>query len=235
MRGIKSKKSFAVSGSEPVCAYNLFSKPHGIVRNNCYAWALQVGNSKGPLNFKLQPGDLSSRRYFHLQDCHDVKRRVLEDLRVIGGFEKKSGMMTPCKKDHYVIAMILSPDRDYHFLLFHNDIRYKADPGETVASVAKRFGVARTQVSYLKQRSFLVKNARVWSHKRGTAEAPTLFDSKKQIIKDPRTATFDYGWLKYDTFCTFFCVKRRDRGPSVVSNAHGVMIVERMNKVRKKI
>jgi len=134
--------------------------------------------------------------------------------------------------------MILSPDRDYHFLLFHNDIRYKATTGqdETVSSVAKLFRVPKKNVSRLRERSFLVRNARVWSHKRGTAEAPTLFDSKNKIIKDPRTATFDYGWLNYDTFCSFFCVKRRDRGPSVVRNSKdGVIVVERMNKVRKRV
>jgi LysM repeat protein len=227
-----------VSGSEPLCKHNLFSEQNGIVRNNCYAYALQIGSKKGPYNFKLQPGDLSSKKYFGLSSCHDVRDRVLDDLEVIGGYLQKN-LSKPCAPNHYLIAMVLSKERDYHFLLFHQDIKYVAEAGETRASIARKFKVPVRNVqqlpSYAPGQSVYIKNARVWSHKRGTAEAPTLLDSEGKIIKDPRTSTFNYGYLHYNTFCTFFCVKRRDRGPSTIRNdRHGNVIVSRVNKNRKK-
>lgn len=226
------------SGAEPICKHNLFSERNGIVRNNCYAYALQIGSKKGPYNFKLQPGDLSSKKYFDLHNCKDVRDRVIDDLAVIGGYMVKN-LAKACEPNHYLIAMILSKERDYHFLLFHKDIRYIVEPGETRTSIARKFKVpvrcVEKKSSYNPGSSVTIHNARVWSHKRGTAEPPTLLDSKGKIIKDPRTSTFNYGYLNYNTFCTFFCVKRRDRGPSTIRNdAYGNVIVQRVNKNRKK-
>jgi hypothetical protein len=225
------------SGAEPVCKYNVFSMPHGIVRNNCYAYALQIGSKKGPYNYKLQPGDLSSKKYFELDSCHDIRDRVIDDLKVIGGYMTRS-LSEPCTKDHYLIALILSKDRDYHFLVFHNDIRYVTEAGESRASIARKFKVPLSHVeskaSYGPGKAVYIRNARVWSHKRGTADAPTLLDSNGKIIKDPRRSKFNYGYLNYSTFCTFFCVRRQDRGPSTIANSQYGLVVSRVNKRRKK-
>lgn len=223
------------SGSEPVCKYNVFSMKRGIPRNNCYAYALQIGSRDGPYNYKLQPGDLSSKKYFGLSSCKDVRDRVMDDLRVIGGYRLKS-LSEPCKKDHYLIALILSKNMDYHFLLFHKDIRYIAEKGETRKSIADKFKVPLASVQlktrYTPGSTVYIKNARVFSHKRGTAFPPTLLDSDGKIIKDPRRSKFNYGLLDYQTFCTFFCVRRRDLGPSLIKNtSSGNIIVSRVNKV----
>ncbi|MGA1563942.1 MAG: hypothetical protein ACO35C_04905 [Pontimonas sp.] len=238
MTGSKQIVPFKSSGSEPVCKYNVFSMPNGVPRNNCYAYALQIGTKSGPYNYKLQPGDLSTKKYFGLASCHDVRDRVLEDLAVIGGY-KVSSPKTPCAKDHYLIALILSRNRDYHFLLFHKDIRYVVEEGETRRSIATKFrvpvGNVQKRAAYKKGSVVEIKNARVFSHKRGTAYPPTLLDSKGQIIKDPRRAVFNYGYLNYSTFCSFFCVKRRDIGPSTIRNAkNGDIVVSRVNKVRRR-
>jgi hypothetical protein len=235
MPGRASYHTAKPSGAEPVCKHNVFSEH--IVRNNCYAYAMQIGSRHGPYNYKLQPGDLSSKKYFHLHSCQDVRDRVLDDLSVVGGYLIKN-LENPCTPNHYLIAMILSKERDYHFLLFHQDIRYVVEQGETRASIAKKFKVPVSHVARLSKYTpgsvVFIKNANVWSHKRGTAEPPTLLDSRGRVIKDPRTSTFNYGYLNYNTFCTFFCVKRRDRGPSLIRNTSSGIIVDRVNKHRKK-
>lgn len=234
---VRGKGNLRPSGAEPVCRNNVFSSPAGIPRNNCYAYALQIGTKKAPYNFKLQPGDLSSKRYFHLESCSQVRDRVCDDLAVIGGYKVRDPSVS-CKPNHYLIAMILSKSRDYHFLLFHKDIRYILEAGETRRSVARKFKVPLDRVQYKKNYKkgtvVYIKNAHVFSHKRGTAYPPTLLDSNGKIIKDPRKATFNYGYLNYNTFCTFFCVKRRDKGPSLVKiGKNGDVIVSRVNKVKK--
>lgn len=226
------------SGAEPVCKHNVFSSENGIPRNNCYAYALQIGSRKGPYNYKLQPGDLSTKKYFTLASCNDVRDRVLDDLKVIGGYRVRS-LDEPCTKNHYLIALILSKERDYHFLLFHKDIRYIAEEGESRRSIASKFkvplGNVQHKASYKAGTVVTIKDARVFSHKRGTAYPPTLLDSKGKIIKDPRKSTFNYGYLNYNTFCTFFCVKRRDRGPSTIRNAaNGDVVVSKVNKHRRR-
>ena len=209
------------TNASPVCKRNVFSRPAGVPRSNCYAYALQLGRSDGPF-YKLQPGDLSTRKSFNLSTCTGVRAGTLEDLTFVGGYEEK--MNTVCKEGYYKIALILSPEMDYHYLLLHKDIVYVAEKGDTRASIAKKFGVPVTKVenktSYAAGTSVYIKNANVWSHKRGAAYPPTLVDSENKIIKDPRKSTFDYGVLNYDTFCTTFCVRKRvDDEPCTVQNA----------------
>lgn len=209
------------SNSSPVCRRNVFSHRNGIPRNNCYAWALQLGRKDGPF-YKLQPGDLSTKKSFDLDSCSGVRQRTLEDLKIVGGYEEK--LRTTCRDGYYKIALILSKNMDYHYLLLHKDVMYVAEKGDTRDSIAKKFGVKRACVeakrSYTPGASVYIKNANVWSHKRGAAYAPTLVDSKNRIIKDPTKASFDYGMLNYDIYCTSFCVRRRlDRAACTVRNS----------------
>jgi hypothetical protein len=214
------KTTLPLSGSEPTCKYNVFSTQRGIRNNNCTAYAYQLARRDGTY-FKLQPGDLSTRKPFHVLSCKEVVERVKEDLKVLGGFPTR--LTTPCQKNMYKIALVLSPGRDYHFLLQHKDVYYVTEPGDTRASIAKKFQVPLTKVqnkkSYAAGTSVLIKDAGVWSHKRGIAHPPTLLDAKKQLIKNPKRANFNYGELNYSVFCGVFCVaKNKGTSASVVKN-----------------
>ena len=45
-----------------------------------------------------------------------------------------------------------------------------------------------------------------WSHKRGGTEI-TRLNARGERIRDPRAASFDYGYVKYKP-CSFFCARR---------------------------
>jgi len=216
----KNKKTLPLSGSEPTCKYNVFSTQRGIRNNNCTAYAYQLARRDGTY-FKLQPGDLSTKKPFHVMSCKEVVERVKEDLKVLGGFPTR--LTTPCQKNMYKIALVLSPGRDYHFLLQHKDVYYVTEPKDTRASIAKKFQVplskVQTKKSYAAGTSVLIKDAGVWSHKRGIAHPPTLLDANKQLIKNPKRANFNYGELNYSVFCGVFCVaKNKGTSASVVKN-----------------
>jgi len=218
---VEKNGKIVATNASPVCKRNVFSRPEGIPRSNCYAYALQLGRSDGP-HYKLQPGDLSTRKDFDLATCQGVRAGTLEDLKFVGGYEE--AMETTCKSGYYKIALILSPHMDYHYLVLHKHVIYVSEKGDTRASIAKKFGVRLSDVekkaSYAAGTSVYISNANVWSHKRGAAYPPTLVDSENKIIKDPRKATFDYGLLNYSIFCTTFCVrKREDDEPCTVQNA----------------
>lgn len=157
--------------------------------------------------------------------CDSIVERVKDDLKLLGGSVTPFGK--PCKKGHYKIALILAPGVDYHFLVYHKDVVFQVtQKNQTRASIAKKFGVpvgyVQKKASYGLGQSVFIKNAKCWSHKRGTAFPVTLLDSKGKIIKDPRTATFDYGWLNYTVFCTSFCVKKRaDMDATIVETKDG--------------
>lgn len=217
------------SGSERVCRRNVFSVPKGISRNNCYAYAIHAARWKGP-SYKLQPGDLSTPTIPGYLDCQTLISRTQKDLNVIGGY--KTPYDSKCRRGYYKIALILSPSRDYHFLVHHKDVVFRVTcDRETRASIAKKFKVAVACVeklsSYAKGTSVYVKNADCWSHKRGTAFPVSLMDAKGKIIKDPRKANFDYGWLNYHVFCATFCVKKRPdmRACTVKNDRNGNMFV----------
>lgn len=215
----KAGKIVATNAS-PVCKRDVFSRPEGVPRSNCYAYALQLGRGDG-IHYKLQPGDLTNRKPFDLATCQGVRAGTLSDLKFVGGYEED--VEKTCKRGYYKIALILSPDMDYHYLVLHKDVIYVSEKGDTRASIAKKFGVRLANVekktSYSAGASVYISDANVWSHKRGAAYPPTLVDSKNKIIKDPRKSTFDYGLLDYNIFCSSFCVRKRNDDPCTVKNA----------------
>lgn len=95
-----------------------------------------------------------------------------------------------------------------------------------------RYRVRGEKESYKKGSSVMVRGAKCWSHKRGTAFPPTLQDSTGSIIKDPRTAKFDYGVLNYTVFCTAFCVKQRDdmKAPIFRTTTNGELNVKKYDR-----
>jgi len=160
---------------------------------------------------KLQPGNLSGKEGidFNLNTCHPAKKRVLEDLVATKrGYE--TSLDTPCAKGFAKIALLLSKNNDFHFLRQNGDIVYPVEPGETRASIARKFRVPLVNVVPMKTpKKVRVLRANVWSHKRGTAFPPTLYDAKGHVIFDPREANFNYGDLNYRTLCSAFCVKQK--------------------------
>jgi hypothetical protein len=226
-------KSTNTSGSR-LCVKNVYSTPRGIVRSNCYAYSIGHYDRQGD-PYKLQPGDLSTKKEFHLHDCSEVVARTREDLARYGGYPIKFNR--PCKDGLIKIALILAPEVDYHFLVYHDDVRYLVVcDGETRKSIADRFKINIRNVekldSYSKGTSVYVKNAKCWSHKRGAAYPPSLMDSNFKIIKDPRSATFDYGELNYTVFCAAFCARSLNKTtgkniPTVVTDDQGRLNVRK--------
>ena len=217
-----------------VCKKDGFSKPNGIIRNNCYAYSVGVLKLDGT-PYKLQPGDLSTKKEFSLDTCTEVIKRTKEDLAVLGG--EAIPFSGTCGKNRNKIALILAPGLDYHFLVHHMDVNFLITcDGETRQSIADKFKVSLTCVkkkpSYKKGTTVYVKGANCWSHKRGTAFPPSLMDSDGKIIKDPRTARFDYGVLNYTVFCAAFCVKKRDNmlAPVVKASKDGVLNVKKYDQ-----
>jgi hypothetical protein len=214
-----------------VCRKDGFSEPRGIIRANCYAYSIGVMKLDGT-PYKLQPGDLSTKKPFHLETCDEVVQRTKEDLKVLGG--KAIKFSEKCGKNQVKIALILAPGVDYHFLVHHTDVVFLVTcHGESRESIAKKFQVPVENVqkkkSYRKGSSVYVKNADCWSQKRGTAFPPSLMDSDGKIIKDPRKARFNYGYLNYTVFCAAFCVKKRDNmlAPVVRSSKSGKLKVKK--------
>ncbi len=223
--------TYVTSTMTRVCKKDGFSKSKGIVRNNCYAYSVGVLKMNG-VPYKLQPGDLSTKKDFSLHTCKEVVQRTKEDLKVLGGevipFSKDCG---PTKNK---IALILAPGLDYHFLVHHTDVNFLITcHGETRESIATKFkvpvGHVQAKSTYRKGTSVYVKNADCWSHKRGTAFPPSLMDSDGKIIKDPRKSRFDYGLLNYTVFCAAFCVKKRDNmlAPVVKSSKSGDLNIKK--------
>lgn len=207
-----NQKKTPVSGSEPTCTKKPYGTRKGTISANCYQYALQL--AKMTPYHKLQPGDLSGKEgvNFNLNTCHPAKRRVIEDF-VNKGNGYESNLDTPCKPGYGKIVLLLSKNNDFHFLRQNGDIVYIVEPGETKESIAKKFRVplANVQAKYKvkKGQKVRVVGANVYSHKRGTAYPPTLYDAKGHVIFDPRKANFNYGSLNYSKVCSAFCVKQK--------------------------
>ena len=212
------RRKLPVSGSEPVFTFRPYGTTSGIVSANCYAYAMQHALKS---NFKLQPGDLSQspsdqRENTNLSTCHPVQRLVLDDL-----VKKKTGCASSatkrCPAGFSKICLLLSKNNDFHFLRQNGDVIYKVEPDETRATIARKFRVPmkkvvmypKTGISMAPGKCVRVISANVWSHKRGLAFGPDLYDAKGHLIFDPREANFDYGDLNYNKVCSFFCVRQK--------------------------
>lgn len=205
----RTNDKLPLSGSEPTCTRAPFSLKTTVPRNNCYAYAVQHLSRSG-VPYKLQPGNLSGKRgvNFDLDTCHPALKRVLGDL-IATKRGYKVDIKTPCRPGFAKIALMLSRDTDYHFLRQNGDIIYPLEKGETLETVARKFKVPLANVKALPRRKVRVIRAGVWSHKRGTAYPPTLYDAKGEVIFDPRKADLNYGYLNYSKYCSSFCVKQK--------------------------
>ena len=197
------------SGSGPTCTKAPFGVPSTITRNNCYAYAIQHLSKSGPPS-KLQPGDLSGQKNsdFSLATCHPAHVRILNDL-----VAQKRGYQVhpnvPCKTGYGKIALMLAKSTDFHLLRLNKDVVFPLEPGDTPKSVAAKFRVPLKNIVAMTKGRVRVIDAWVYSHKRGLAYPPTLYDAKGKLIFDPRTANLNYGDLNYSKYCSSYCVKQK--------------------------
>ena len=193
----------------------VYNKAWGKEHNNCYAWA--IDHFSPSTDEKLQPGDLSNPRGKGMSlKCSSLVSRVAADLGS-RAYKAPPGSAATCKSGHYKIFPFIAPGKDYHWYRSHKDLLYRVDAADpsTATSLARRMGVKKSQflVPGGKIRAgemIFVKNANLWSHKRGFATGPLLKDACGKFIRDPQTACRDYGGdYNYKQACTAFCVRKQ--------------------------
>ena len=150
--------------------------------HNCYMYFLNKKNNevvqmcrkdypKHKLCRRAQPGYVSGYPLLNKKDykCSNITKRTLSDNPDI----YKTGENGKCIPSHYKGALVVAPNRDYHYYRENDD-------GQ-------------------------------WSHKPGYKRS-TNFDSKNNLILNPRTAARDYGGtLNYKEFCGYLCVPRNEK------------------------
>ena len=192
----------------------VYNKAWGKEHNNCYAWA--IDHFSPSADEKLQPGDLSSPRGKAMSlKCSSLASRVAADL---GSRAYKAPADGQCKPGYYKIFPFIAPGADYHWYRSHKDLLYRVDAADpaTATSLAKRMGVKKSQFlvpdggKLRAGKMIFVKNANLWSHKRGFATGPLLKDACGKFIRDPRAACRNYGGdYNYKEACTAFCVRKQ--------------------------
>ena len=218
-----------VSGSEKTFSTQVYGTPQGVRSNNCYAYARDHYGTQ--VDHRLQPGELAGSRDDASRSCPVLRRMVLRD----GGMYQVAPD-APCRRGFYKTMTFLDRGRDYHWYRQDRDVLYRAARGDTVASIAAAFRVPPAKVSCgtdtLRPGDVvLVRDAGMWSHKRGLATPPLLRDSCGRLIADPRLACRDYGEYNYRQMCGAFCM--RNDGPSEVGRqAVGKKTVRRPGPAR---
>lgn len=204
-----------VSGSEDVFTDLTYGSPRGRGNNNCYAWAIDSYRNSG--GRKLQPGNLSgSKAPLNLSSCSAIAARAAADLR---GRAYQADPDVKCRPGYYKVMSFLASGNDYHWYKQHRHVMVTWPSDGRWKSLADLAAELRVpQASVYAPRApprpgdiVLVRNAGLWSHKRGFATGPLLYDACGKPITDPRTACRDYGsdGLDYSQFCGALCVKSR--------------------------
>lgn len=202
-------RKLPLSGSEPLYSDLEYGTPQGKDNNNCYAYA--IGSYRMDGGYKLQPGNLARRSTtLNASSCEFLNARAMQDNRARGIYRVRPEQK--CTKGFYKIMSVIDKGRDYHWYVQNGSLLYRVGRGETRASIAKKFGVPARSVSAAHNTLVtgdlvLVKNAGVWSHKRGLMTGPLLVDARGRVITDPRHASRDYGSLDYRTFCNAYCIR----------------------------
>jgi hypothetical protein len=189
----------------------VYGSPRGIGNNNCYAYA--IGHYRDAGGTKLQPGDLSPGRRrtdLNLQDCESLRRRVAADL---GPDARSLRPGESCGEGWHAAHAYLDPGKDYHWYRKHKDVLVRQPGGVRATSLARRLGVRRDQVEVPDPSASLalVRDAGLYSHKRGLATGPLLEDSCGKPIRDPDAACKDYASLNYTKSCGGFCIRDKVR------------------------
>lgn len=206
------KRKLPMSGSEPTFTCAPFGSSKYVHRTNCYSYALGRLRRDGESN-KLQPGNLSGNlgTDFSLASCHPAATRALKDLRK-SGMGCEIDISAKCPSGYSKVVLMLDTNDDFHWYRQNGSVMYIVKKGESKTSIAKMFRVPTTSVvtnHKLKEGdSVRVRNSGVWSHKRGTAFPPSIYDASGDLIFDPRTSNNKYGSLNYTQYCSSYCVQR---------------------------
>lgn len=233
-RPSKSPK-LPLSGSEPLFSELEYGAPRGKDNNNCYAYA--IGSYRVGGNYKLQPGNLSSQSSnMNASSCRFLNDRALDDNRRRGIYKLRDGG-SRCRRGFYKIMSFIDKDKDYHWYVQNGSLLYRVLPGETRATIAKKFGVpVRNIVSPMRTLSggdmVYVRDAGVFSHKQGLATGPLLVDAAHKVITDPRRANRNYGDLNYRRACGAFCIRDIPSAMSSTPSALEARALERLLKTR---
>ena len=179
----RKKVRFSFDSSNISSNNNSFnSNPYVRESHNCYMYFLNKKNyevvdmckkdyPKHKLCRRAQPGYVSGFPLLKKSDykCPKIMTRTLADNPNI--YKAKENMR--CLSSHYKGALVVAPNRDYHYYRENDD-------GQ-------------------------------WTHKPGYKPS-TSFDSKNNIIVNPRKAARDYGGtLNYKDFCGYLCVPRDEK------------------------
>jgi hypothetical protein len=211
--------SISNSNSKDTYSNLLYRSPVGTNSNNC--WAYAIDHYETEQGNKLQPGELSGKTTpIDLSDCSDIVQRAIDDAKSMGW------TLTPtdapngtCTNTRYHITVVLAPNRDYHWYRFHKHVLYRVNTPRSRKTIADEFKVPEASVHIPgdptkanKGDLVLVRNANVWSHKRGLSEdGPLLKDACGKFIKDPATACRAYPGLNYSIVCKTFCLDKHPK------------------------
>jgi|SaaInlV_125m_DNA_1040241.scaffolds.fasta_scaffold01003_9 hypothetical protein len=177
------------SGSEPrYDPQRWYKKPGMCGRHNCLAYALNLTHQSKSMYLQLSSDLGGSDTLLSLTRGLKGKQLKTQQCLLSGLFfhrlYPKSYLVTPetaCKRNFYKIALLNSAPR------------------------VSRGGRKRNYDFH-----FVRQNANgLWSHKPGGTPI-TRYNARGDLIKDPRTASWNYGSLKYKP-CSFFCVPRHAR------------------------
>lgn len=195
----------------------LYRSPTGRTSNNCWAYAIDHYDTEQGV--KLQPGELSGKDTdIDLSTCDDIIQRAIQDAKAMGWTLTPSSPSTQCSKHDYHIMAVLAPNRDYHWYRSHKHVLYRVQTPRNKASLAKEFGVPMSSINIPGPDTnmantgdlVLVRNANVWSHKRGLSEdGPLLKDACGKFIKNPADACRAYPGLNYSVVCKTFCMRKQ--------------------------
>lgn len=213
-----AKRGLPLSGYEPTFDPILWDTPEAIGSSNCYAYSVDDYNATRTQ--KSMPGARAGQTApIDYTKCAQLRKRLLADNpgRIYAVQAK-----APCGKGYYKIMMFVDGSGghdgtgDFHFFKQHRDVMYKVGQGDTLAKIARFFGVPHDKLQNTSRPSLaatapgdilLVPDANVWSHKMGTATGALLRDSCGKLIKDPRKACRKWSF-NYNKACGSFCVKR---------------------------
>ena len=218
---VKKQKRLPLSGSEIPFRIEPW-KTKGRQSNNCYAYA--VNDYESFRHSKSVPGERYKKRTgksfgFHTYThCKGLAKRVIADNPKKVYKEKAENK---CKKGFFKIMMVVAPTNkygnftgDFHFYKQHGMAEYVVQPGETYASIARKFDVPYSRIRRAGQGKLahtgqkLRFKINLFSHKQGWATGPLIKDACGKPMRDPRKACRNYGY-NYSKYCGSFCVKNR--------------------------
>lgn len=197
-----------MSGSEPLYSELEYGTRAGKDNNNCYGYA--IGSYRVAGGIKLQPGNLSRQTSNRdASSCPFLNDRVMDDNRRRGIYRVPAGKR--CRKGYYKIMSFIDPGNDYHWYAQHGSLLYHVLPGETRATIARKFRVPLKSVVTPKTEvrpgdMVYVRKAGVFGHKQGFATGPLLVDASNKVIPDPRKANRNYGAYNYKKHCGTYCI-----------------------------